>query len=201
MSLGTISYYLAKGIVKYNSQLKQQLKNEPELAKQIDELVEESKRVVEEVTETIFKNPLKIITGKYSKRTFDINNCGGEILNLNWNTTKIDKKGIEIVKKHLSRFEPYDWNIRMIERLEKIENSVIPITDFDKRFYTHEIREYERYKALGHEKTTSKDLQEEVFGELWSNTHTATLEDYKIYEKIEYQGKSVYSLYHPEVQF
>ncbi|NHN25546.1 hypothetical protein FIA58_007640 [Flavobacterium jejuense] len=47
MSLGTISYYLAKGIVKYNSQLKQQLQNEPELAKQIDELVEESKKVLE----------------------------------------------------------------------------------------------------------------------------------------------------------
>lgn len=106
-----------------------------------------------------------------------------------------------IVKKHLSRFEPDEWNVRMIERLEKIEKGEIPITDFDKRFYTHEIREWERYKALGHKTTTWKDLQEEVFGELWDNTHAATLEDYKIYEKIEYQGKSVYSLYLQEVQF
>ncbi|NHN25548.1 hypothetical protein FIA58_007650 [Flavobacterium jejuense] len=68
MSLGTISYYLAKGVLKYNSQLKQQLKNEPELAKQIDELVEESKRVVDEIIE----NTNKTTTGsggffKYNK--------------------------------------------------------------------------------------------------------------------------------------
>ena len=53
MSLGTISYYLAKVIVKYNSQLKQQLQKEPELAKQIDELIEESKRVADNIVKNI----------------------------------------------------------------------------------------------------------------------------------------------------
>ena len=47
LSAGTISYYLAKGVIKYNKQLKQQLQNEPQLSKQIDELVEESKKVAE----------------------------------------------------------------------------------------------------------------------------------------------------------
>ena len=46
-SAGTISYYLAKGVIKYNKQLKQQLQNEPQLSKQIDELVNESKKVSE----------------------------------------------------------------------------------------------------------------------------------------------------------
>ena len=45
VSLGTISYYLAKGIVKYGKQFKTQLPNEPELAKQIEALIEESKKV------------------------------------------------------------------------------------------------------------------------------------------------------------
>ncbi|MEC4004911.1 hypothetical protein OX283_009610 [Flavobacterium sp. SUN052] len=47
MNAGTISYYLAKGIIKYHKQVQQQLKNEPQLSKQIDELVEESKKVAE----------------------------------------------------------------------------------------------------------------------------------------------------------
>ncbi|MEC4004907.1 zincin-like metallopeptidase toxin domain-containing protein [Flavobacterium sp. SUN052] len=47
MSAGTISYYLAKGIVKYHKQVQQQLKNEPQLSKQIDELVVESEKVVQ----------------------------------------------------------------------------------------------------------------------------------------------------------
>lgn len=49
-SMGTISYYLAKGIIKHHVQLKQQFQNEPEFVKQIDELAEESKRVVNEIS-------------------------------------------------------------------------------------------------------------------------------------------------------
>ncbi|WP_063177423.1 hypothetical protein, partial [Serratia plymuthica] len=49
-------------------------------------------------------------------------------------------------------------------------------TDTDKRFYTHEVRELERYRNLG-----VKDGQlTENEGEVWNNTHTATLEDYKL---------------------
>ena len=37
----------------------------------------------------------------------------------------------------------------MIERLEKIIKGEMKPTDTDKRFYTHEIRELERYRNLG----------------------------------------------------
>ncbi|GGB85104.1 hypothetical protein GCM10007424_26440 [Flavobacterium suaedae] len=47
VSMGTISYYLAKGIVKYGAKFKEQLKNK-KLAKQIDDLIEESEEVVRE---------------------------------------------------------------------------------------------------------------------------------------------------------
>ena len=46
VSFGTISYYLAKGIVKNGKEVRTQIANNDQLAKQIDELVEESKRVV-----------------------------------------------------------------------------------------------------------------------------------------------------------
>ena len=164
---------------------------------QLDEVVVESKKVVDDTKDITFKKPSKIITGKYSKRVFDINNCGGKILNLSWKNVNIDKKGIEIVKKHLSRLEYDEWNVRMIERLEKIINKKIPITDFDKRFYTHELREFERYKNLGYENSHFKNIPDEV----WDNAHAATLEDYKLYEKIIFEDKEVYSLFHPEVQF
>ncbi|WP_312923839.1 hypothetical protein [Empedobacter brevis] len=143
----------------------------------------------------------KSIKGQHSKRDFDVNNSGGKILSLDWQNVEIFDEGLEMVKKHLERFEPDDWNDRMIIRLEKIINKEIPTTDFDKRFYTHEIREYRRYKNLGNGNVKYTDISENAFQKIWDNTHAGTLEDYKIFEKIEYKGKSIYSLYHPDVQF
>lgn len=37
----------------------------------------------------------------------------------------------------------------MIQRLERIEQGQIKITDYDIRFYTHELRELERFRELG----------------------------------------------------
>ncbi|WP_211338546.1 hypothetical protein [Flavobacterium dankookense] len=167
--------------------------------KWLEDLLKSGK--ADEVFETGKKFPTKLVVGKYSKRTFDINNCGGKILNLSWKEAKITKEGIDVVKKHLSRFETDIWNERMIDRLERVFKNEIELTDFDKRFFTHETREFERYKVLGHEKTTYLDMSEKDFAELWENTHSATLEDYKVFEKIRYDDKTIHSLYHPDVQF
>ncbi|MFJ5452609.1 pyocin [Pectobacterium jejuense] len=75
----------------------------------------------------------------------------------------------------------------MIDRLERILKGTLAVTDTDKRFYTHEIRELERYRNLGIKDRAVPSNQ----GEVWNNTHTATLEDYKINERTE-------SLYTPE---
>ena len=133
--------------------------------------------------------------GKYSKRWFDIENAGGPILNLDWNSTIITKDGIDIVKKHVGRFEDVPANQKMIARLEKIEKGEIEITDWDKRYYSHELREYERYKNLGFENTLSKDIPNQR--EIWNNTHSATLEDFRLYE-LDENGKNI--LYHPEIK-
>ena len=132
----------------------------------------------------------KIITGRYSKREFDVNNCGGKILNLSWKNAKITKKGIEIVKTHLSRFESVTSNRKMLDRLEKIEAGEITVTDWDKRFYTHELRECERYKNLGVKDGIQTDYN------AYNDLHTATLEDFKLIE-IDDLGNE--NLYHPIV--
>ena len=120
--------------------------------------------------------------GKYSGRDYHTEKSGGPILNLDWKTAKIDSVGIDKVKLHTSRFAPSDGNKMMIDRLEKILNNKIPVTDTDKRFYTHEIRELERYRNLG---IKDGEVPQSISRrkELWNNTHTATLEDYKINER------------------
>jgi hypothetical protein len=159
--------------------------------KQLDEIDEFAKHL-EEVVQTSKKLPSNVVIGRYSKRSFDINNCGGEILNLNWKDSKISKSGIEIVKKHLSRFDEVTCNKKMIVRLEKIEKAEIQITDWDKRFYTHEIREYERYKALN-----IKDGELTEYN-VYNNLHSATLEDFKLSELDELKKEN---LYHPDINF
>ncbi len=81
----------------------------------------------------------------------------------------------------------------MIERLEKIERGELQITDWDKRYFTHETREFERYKNLGYENTKNNLIPEDVC----NNTHSATLEDYKLSE-IDTNGQL--TLYHPDIK-
>lgn len=70
----------------------------------------------------------------------------------------------------------------MIDRLERILKGELQTTDTDTRFYTHEIRELERYRNPGiKDGEVPKSVHEQKAA--WSNTHTATPEDDKINEK------------------
>ncbi|MGP2427521.1 pyocin [Yersinia sp. 2538 StPb PI] len=85
-----------------------------------------------------------------------------------------------------SSFDELEDNKLMIERLERILMGELTATDIDKRFYTHEIRELERYRALGvPDGVNDKSV--------WNDAHTATLEDYKVNEKKQ-------PLYTPEAE-
>lgn len=127
--------------------------------------------------------------GKYSGRDYNKDKAGGPVQNLDWNGATIDRAGVDKVKLHTGRFEESADNKVMIERLEKILKGEIQITDTDKRYYTHEIRELERYRNLGVKDNTIPYNYDEV----WNNTHTATLEDYKVNEKKQ-------PLYTPEAE-
>lgn len=137
-------------------------------------VLNEERNLADETIEKNVKLKSQIVNGKYSKRDFDINNCGGKILNLKWKNAKITKDGIAIVKKHLSRFEEVPANIKMVKRLEEIEANKIKITDYDKRFYTHEIRESERFirdpwpiEGIGKASGVEAVLDLEDFCEIW----------------------------------
>ncbi|EJJ4276267.1 pyocin, partial [Salmonella enterica] len=114
--------------------------------------------------------------GKYSGRDYNSDKAGGPIQDLDWKTATIDREGVDKVKLHTGRFGESPENVVMIDRLEKILKGELQPTDTDKRFYTHEIRELERYRALGIADGTVPENGYEV----WNNTHTATLEDYKL---------------------
>ena len=114
--------------------------------------------------------------GKYSGRDYHTDRAGGPIQELDWRTATIDREGVDKVRVHTGRFGEFEANKIMIYRLDKILNGELRATDTDKRFYTHEIRELERYRNLG-----IKDDEIPVNDhEVWNNTHTATLEDYKL---------------------
>ena len=128
-------------------------------------------------------------TGKSSGRTFNPEKAGGPIENMDYSTAKITSEGIEEVQTHLARFEAYEPNRLMLERLDRISNGEIAPTEYDLRFYTHELRELQRYRNLG--------IPDDVDApyEVWNNTHTATLEDYGISELDSNKNRT---LYHPD---
>ncbi|QJW57880.1 hypothetical protein HL670_04803 [Serratia plymuthica] len=129
--------------------------------------------------------------GKYSGRDFHTEKAGGPIQNLDWKTAKIDRAGVDKVKLHTGRFGEQADNKVMVDRLEKILKGELVATDTDKRFYTHEVRELERYRNLGIKDGEIPKNDSEV----WNNTHTATLEDYKLSsdEKLLYTPEALNS--------
>lgn len=65
----------------------------------------------------------------------------------------------------------------------------MPATQVDKNYYSHELREFTRYRKLGWKTGVPSSVDET--STLWNNTHTATLEDYGL-SGLESE------LYHPD---
>ncbi|WP_242046597.1 hypothetical protein [Cylindrospermum sp. FACHB-282] len=119
--------------------------------------------------------------GAISGRPFNPSKAGGKILELSYRKVKITNKGADIVEAHVRRFNPVgDEEIKMVERLRKIAANELVAEPVDLRFYTHELREYLRYKQLGY--PTGQPDDPDAAYELWNNAHTATLEDYGLKE-------------------
>ncbi|WNW10589.1 S-type pyocin domain-containing protein [Pseudomonas sp. DTU_2021_1001937_2_SI_NGA_ILE_001] len=127
----------------------------------------------------MFNSPYEGATtrGEHSGRMYNPENAGGPTQDLDWTTASVTQEGIELVELHTGRFSPSDANIIMVERLKQIVRGELEITDTDKRFYTHELRELERYRILG--------VPDGVIGSVWNDAHAATLEDYKLKDVVE----------------
>ncbi|WP_423204924.1 S-type pyocin domain-containing protein [Pseudomonas kribbensis] len=126
----------------------------------------------------VFSSPYEggVEGGEHSGRAFNPEKTGGPILDLEWSPVTATSEGASTVRLHISRFPESAANKVMIDRLEKIISGEIEITDTDKRFYTHELRELERFRALGYGDNERPDPNSPV----WNNVHTATLEDFKL---------------------
>ncbi|WP_408599768.1 S-type pyocin domain-containing protein [Pseudomonas sp. PLMAX] len=126
----------------------------------------------------MFNTPYEgaIVEGENSGRDFNPQESGGPITDIEWASASASQEGVIIVKLHTSKFLQSDANDVMIDRLERILRGELEMTDTDKRFYTHEIREFERFKALGYGDTEMPDPESPA----WNNVHTATLEDFKL---------------------
>jgi hypothetical protein len=130
--------------------------------------------------------------GETSGRSFNPSKAGGRILNLSYQNAKITDKGVALVEAHVRRFDPVgEAELKMVERLRSIATQTLVAEPVDLRFYTHELREYLRYKKLGY--PTEQPTNPDDAYELWNNAHTATLEEYKLKE-----GFGI--LFHPSVE-
>lgn len=130
--------------------------------------------------------------GAISGRPFNPSKAGGKILNLSYQNVKITYKGVSLVEAHVRRFNPVgEAELKMVERLRSIAAEALVPEPVDLRFYTHELREYLRYKKLGY--PTGQPAAPDEAYELWNNAHTATLEEYKLKE-----GFGI--LFHPSVE-
>lgn len=130
--------------------------------------------------------------GAISGRPFNPSKAGGKILNLSYQNVKITDKGVSLVEAHVRRFNPVgEAELKMVERLRSIATQTLVAEPVDLRFYTHELREYLRYKKLGY--PTGQPTNPDDAYELWNNAHTATLEDYKLKE-----GFGI--LFHPSLE-
>lgn len=129
------------------------------------------------------------VRGGYSvwgRRPFDPDAAGGPIRSLSTDGARITDKGVDVVERHVARFGPDAPNEGMIARLREISAGRLQPEPVDLNFYTHELREFVRYRQLGFPSGAGMDSV------LWNNAHTATLADYGLVE-----GPGV--LYHPSV--
>lgn len=130
----------------------------------------------------VFSRPYGATTpGLYSGRWYDPEKAGGPTIILDWRDASITQEGIDLVKLHTGRFGQAGDNNVMIERLEKILKGELSAQPVDRKFYTHEIRELERYRALG----IPDGVEQHDDGATWNNTHTATLEDFRLKDSID----------------
>ncbi|MBA4002664.1 MAG: RHS repeat-associated core domain-containing protein [Delftia sp.] len=135
-------------------------------------------------TSLVENNTVRILgaKGPNSGRNFEPENVGGIVRELNTNRVKVTERGIGVVEGHLARFGQDDSNNFIISRLKSISNGKMPAEQVDLNFYTHELREYVRYRMLGWEKGVPSSSDEAY--RLWNNTHTATLKYYGLNEKM-----------------
>jgi uncharacterized protein YukE len=120
--------------------------------------------------------------GLFAGRAFDPELAGGPIMKLAYLRVRFTPRAVAVVEAHLRRFTSggeldHPEHI-MLDRLKEIASGRLEATVYDRRFYTHELREFVRYRRLGYPTGQPADVDHAY--DLWNNAHTATLADYGI---------------------
>jgi hypothetical protein len=114
--------------------------------------------------------------------------CGGKMRMLVAARLRITRRGVEVVRTHLTRFGYPSETPRetlMVGRLERLAFEPQEVaTPWDRQFYAHELREFVRYRRLR--------IRDEGTRDDWNNAHTAALKDYGIVD-------AEAMLYHPSI--
>ena len=122
---------------------------------------------------------MRVAMRRWAQREYDETRCGGPLRTLSTARLKITANGVRVVRKHVSRFKPDATREElMIERLEGIVVGSVPPTESDRAFYSHELREFVRFRRLGIVGAGTYDE--------WNNAHSAALEEYAV------DGKALY---------
>lgn len=100
---------------------------------------------------------------------------------------RFTKRGVEVAARHLARFGDDIANKYMLQRLSAIVDGKLEATDYDLIFYTHELREYVRFRHR------SVPDYEDTDYSFYVKEHSATLQDYGI----PYDKNAKFRLYHP----
>ena len=85
------------------------------------------------------------------------------------------------VDEHLRRFDSGPGETVMLGRLRAILRGELQPTDYDLRFYTHELREFVLYCKAGWRHGQPADLDEAYA--LWDRLHTKALNNYGLTRK------------------
>ena len=116
--------------------------------------------------------------------------AGGSVRQLSTLRLKVTVRGIDVAERHIGRFGMDEANQVMVERLRAAVRGEIKPTKYDLNYYSHELREFVRYRRRGFPTGAGDDF------ELWNNVHAATLEEYGLQDLDENGNRN---LFHPDV--
>jgi hypothetical protein len=122
-------------------------------------------------------------------REFDPTRAGRPVRELSTARLKVTDRGIDAVERHIGRFGNDEANQFMVNRLRRIARGEIEPAQYDLNYYSHELREFVRYRRQGFATGAGDDY------DLWNNVHTATLEDYGLQELDANRNRN---LFHPD---
>jgi hypothetical protein len=124
-----------------------------------------------------------------TRRQYDPARAGGPVRELSTRLIKVTDRGIDAVEHHVGRFGHDEANQVMVDRLRRIAGGEIQPSRYDLNFYSHELREFVRYRREGFPAGGGDDY------DLWNNTHAAALEDYGLPELDDNGDRT---LFHPD---